>query len=94
MKLEGMLDNRPIYYPRPSLATNPLAKARGEEGGHAQRQAYTDMYNPHQKVKLVAYNMERFARGCVAVFCGLTGYDVKKVGTAPYAFLSTNHKTR
>ncbi len=86
-KLEGMLDNHPIYHPRPSLGTNPLAKARGEEVGHTQRQAYTDMYNPNQKVKLVVYSMERFARDCVTVFCDLTGYDKGKVGTAPTPFV-------
>ena len=72
-KLEGMLDNHPIYHPRPSLGTNPLAKARGEEVGHTQRQAYTDMYIPNQKAKLFVYNMERFAKDCVTVFCDLTG---------------------
>ncbi len=40
-KMEGVLDNHPIYHPRPSLGTNPLAKARGEEVGHTQRQALT-----------------------------------------------------
>ncbi len=82
-KLEGMLDNHPVYHPRPSLGTNPLVRARGEEVGHTQRQAYTDMYNPSQKVKLVVYNMERFAKDCVTVFCDLTGYDNGKVGAAP-----------
>ena len=84
-KLEGMLDNHPVYHPRPSLGSNPQAKARGSEHGLA-KQAYTDLYSPSQKVKLVVYNMERFAQECVTVFCGLTGYDLKIVGTAPYAF--------
>ena len=87
LKLEGMLDNHPIYHPRPSLGTNPLAKARGAEVGHTQRQAYTDMYNPNRKVKLAVYSMVRFARDCVTVFCDLTGYDKGKVGTAPTPFV-------
>ena len=61
-KFEGMLDNHPIYHPRPSLGTNPQAKARGEDAGHEQRQAYKHMYNPNQKVKAFVYNMERFAK--------------------------------
>ena len=72
-KLEDMLDNHPIYHPRPSPGTNPQAKARGEEVGHEKRQACTELYNPEQKVKLVACNMERFAKDCVTVFCDLTG---------------------
>ena len=28
-KLEGMLDNHPVYHPRPSLGSNPQATARG-----------------------------------------------------------------
>ena len=85
-RLEGMLDNHPIYHPRPSLGTSPHAKVRGEEVGHTQRQAYTDMYNPDQKVKLAVYKMERFARDCVTVFCDLTGYDKGNAGTAPPPF--------
>ncbi len=49
-KLEGMLDNHPVYHPRPSLGSNPQAKARGNENESA-RQAYTDLYNPNRKGK-------------------------------------------
>ena len=83
--LEGMLDNHPLYHTRPSLGTNAQAKARGDEHGLA-KQAYTDLYNSCQKVKLIVYNMERFAKGCVTVFCDLTGYDVKRVGAAHTPF--------
>ncbi len=31
--------------------------------------------------------MERFAWECVTVFYDLTGYDIKKVGTAPTPFI-------
>ena len=92
-KVEGMLDNHPIYHPRPSLGTNPLAKARGEELGHAQRQAYTDMYNPNRKIKLVVHNLERVARDCATVFCDLTGYDKGKVGAAPTPFVDESKDT-
>ena len=37
--------------------------------------------------------MERFARGCVTVFCDLTGYDIKKVGTAPTPFIDESQDT-
>ena len=85
-KLEGMLDNHPVYHPRPSLGSNPQAKARGNENGLA-KQAYTDLYIPNPKVKLAVCNMGRFARGCATAFCDLTGYGIKKVGTAPTPFI-------
>ena len=53
-KLEGMLDNHPIYHPRPSLGAKPQAKTRDEKAGHEKRQAYTSLYNPNQQVKLAA----------------------------------------
>ena len=88
-----MLDKQQIYQPRPPLGTNPHAKARGEEVGHTQRQAYTDMYHPDRKVKSAVYNMERFARNYFTVFCDLTGYDKGKVGAAPTPFVDESKDT-
>ena len=82
-----MLDNHPVYHPRQSLGAKPQAKTRDEEAGHEKRQAYTNRYNPNHRVKLAAYNMERFAKECVTVFCDLTGVDKGKVGTAPTPFV-------
>ena len=45
------------------------------------------LYDPNRKVELVIYNMERFAKDCVSVFCELSGYAKTKVGTAPTPFL-------
>ena len=45
------------------------------------------MYDPKRKVEVVSYNMERFAKDCVSVFCELSGYPEANVGTAPTPFL-------
>ena len=87
-----MLDNHPVYHPRPSLGSNPQAKARGNENEGA-KQAYTDLHIPNQKAKFFVYNMERFAKECVTVFCDLTDYDIKKVGTAPTPFIDESQDT-
>ena len=45
------------------------------------------IYGPNRKVSVVAYNMGRFAQGCVIVLCELPGCAKNKVGTAPTPFL-------
>ena len=42
---------------------------------------------PKRKVEVVSYNMERFTKDCVSVFCEFSGYPKAKVGTAPTPFL-------
>ena len=45
------------------------------------------LYDPSRKVKVVSYNMERFAQDCVTAFCELSGYAPTKGGAAPTPFL-------
>ena len=54
-------------------------------------EAYKNLYNPNQKVKVFVYNMERSAKDCVTVFCDLTGYDKGKVGAAPTPFVDESN---
>ena len=49
------------------------------------------IYDPRQKVEVVVYNMERFAKDCVTVFCELSGYASAKGGTAPTPFLDESN---
>ncbi len=72
--LEDMLDNHPIWHLRPSLGATPQAKARGDEVGLEQRQAFPELYIPLQQVKLVVYIMYRFVKDSVTVFCVLIHY--------------------
>ena len=58
------------------------------QGGTASSvEPVTKIYDPNKKVEVVVYNMERFAKDCVNVFCELSGYSKDKVGTAPTPLL-------
>ena len=79
----SMLDNHPSYHPRQKQACAPAAEA----GAASTAKTVDEIYDPNRKVEVVVYNMERFAKDCVSVFCQLSGYSIDKVGTAPTPFL-------
>ena len=75
-----LLDNHPASLV--AGGANQHAKTRGGEDAQESHK----LYDPNRKVELVIYNMERFAKDCVNVFCELSGYAQTKVGTAPTPF--------
>ena len=78
-----MLDNHPSYHLRQKQAGAPTAEA----GVAPTVKSVNKIHDPNRKVEVVTYNMERFAKDCVSVFCQLSGYSIDKVGTAPTPFL-------
>ena len=58
------------------------------QGGTASSvEPVTKIYDPSKKFEVAVYNMERFAKDCVNVFCELSGYSRDRVGAAPTPFL-------
>ena len=66
-QVHEMLDNHPEHHPR--------AKQGGAAVASGTKDAVppvASLYDPNRKVEVVAYNMERFAKDCVTVFCELS----------------------
>ena len=81
---------RDAYVGQPSLissASEAGRRAHGGSGAASAAKPVDNIYDPNRKVEVVVYNMERFAKDCVSVFCQLSGYSIDKVGTAPTPFL-------
>ncbi len=64
-----MLVNHPSYHPRQKQASALAAEA----GAVPTAKSVDKIYDPNRKVEVVAYNMERFAKDGVSVFCQLSG---------------------
>ncbi len=85
--VSSLLDQHPLHHPRQKQVCVSSATA----GTATSVAPVARCYDPNKKVSVVAYNMERFAQGCVDVFCELSGYAKNKLGTAPTPFLDESN---
>ena len=52
--------------------TQPGGVASPSQEGTDTTVKIAKLYDPNRKVELVVYNMERFAKDCVSVYCELS----------------------
>ena len=82
VKVQDLLNNHPLYHPRTKGGSSPTDEESTDAAAYKAQH-----FDPKRKAEVVVYSMERFATKCITVFCGLTGYDRNKIGTAPTPFI-------
>ena len=93
-QVRHLLDNHPLYHPRPLRKAGESPTQVGAPKGASVKAPKVPaevvhvprLYDPARKVEVVVYNMERSAQDCVTAFCDLSRYAKAKVGTAPTPF--------
>ncbi len=85
--VRDILDSHPGYHPRPKQGGVALPSQEGTD----PTAKVAKLYDPKRKAEVVSYNMERFAKDCVSVFCEILRCPKAKFGTAPSPFLDESN---